>query len=121
MPLRTECVLDSSNSVMSRILYPVAYIVFSYICSEILVRLFSLVFMYLTTGLLPLNYFQNNNTRLLLKMLDIHRDVESKDSTYSTAADTQKEPYLRSYPNRRYNICPHVYNCSQRSLDTESD
>ena len=27
---------------------------------------------------------------------------------YSTAADTKKEPYLRSYLNRRYNICPHV-------------
>ena len=27
---------------------------------------------------------------------------------YSTAADTKKEPYLWSYLNRRYNICPHV-------------
>ena len=28
--------------------------------------------------------------------------------TFSTAADTKKEPYLRSYLNRWYNICPHV-------------
>ena len=40
--------------------------------------------------------------------------------TFSTAADTKKKPYLRSYLNRRYNICPHVQNCPQGSLDTES-
>ena len=38
----------------------------------------------------------------------IHCWQDNLIKSNSTAADTKKEPYLRRYLNRRYNISPHV-------------